>query len=147
MKKKFNQREYQRLWARKNLEKNREEINRKRRERYVNNKEVHLAKTKEYRESVRIKTLTYYSNGEPNCACCGEKERHFLSIDHIHGGGRQHRLRISRGGGVDFLMWLSSQGYPDGYQVLCMNCNTAKHKLGLCPHKKMDGNTTTYKDT
>jgi hypothetical protein len=31
------------------------------------------------------------------------------------------------------------QGFPnkDRYQVLCYNCNCAKDKNGICPHKNM----------
>jgi hypothetical protein len=55
----------------------------------------------------------------------------FLTIDHVSGGGRKHRDGI---GCSDFNRWLRSNGYPPGYQVLCMNCNFAKGMYGQCPH-------------
>jgi hypothetical protein len=30
--------------------------------------------------------------------------------------------------------WLKNSGYPPGFQVLCFNCNFAKHRKGQCPH-------------
>jgi hypothetical protein len=57
-----------------------------------------------------------------------------LTIDHINGGGRQHRLQAGVKG--DFYTWLKRNGFPPGFQVLCWNCNHAKHVLGECPHQK-----------
>jgi hypothetical protein len=31
-------------------------------------------------------------NGILKCVCCGETERDFLTLDHINGGGGQHRV-------------------------------------------------------
>jgi hypothetical protein len=65
------------------------------------------------------------------CACCGETERAFLQFDHVNGGGRQHsKVR----GEHRIATWLRQHGFPDGYQVLCANCNHAKGILGQCPH-------------
>jgi hypothetical protein len=70
------------------------------------------------------------------CACCGETEPAFLAIDHVNGGGNAHRREVGypKGGGA-FFYWLRKHGYPDGYQVLCHNCNMAKTYLGVCPHQ------------
>lgn len=67
------------------------------------------------------------------CTCCGETELAFLTIDHIDGGGTKHRELI--GFGQRFYSWLKTNGYPQGYQVLCYNCNCAKSFSGGCPHK------------
>lgn len=35
-----------------------------------------------------------------------------------------------------FLQWLKDNKYPKGFQVLCTNCNTGRHRNGgICPHK------------
>jgi hypothetical protein len=66
----------------------------------------------------------------PDCACCGESEPAFLTLDHIDGGGTQHRKSI-HGKVYDQLR---RQGFPSGYRVLCWNCNWA-YRLGDCPHR------------
>lgn len=64
------------------------------------------------------------------CICCGETEPVFLCIDHIDGGGHKHRKKV---GGL--YAWLKKNNYPKGFQILCWNCNSAKHLLGQCPHQ------------
>lgn len=34
------------------------------------------------------------------------------------------------------MSWLKTNGYPDGFQTLCHNCNMAKGFYGICPHKE-----------
>ena len=68
------------------------------------------------------------------CACCGETELLFLTFDHINGGGRRHSLKVGY-----IPRWLVSQGFPDGFQVLCMNCNLGRSiNGGVCPHEEKD---------
>ncbi len=77
------------------------------------------------------------------CACCGEEEPSFLAIDHINGGGNKHREEIDPGrarGGSWFYAWLEKNGYPDGFRVLCHNCNHSTHvNGGRCAHAGLDG--------
>jgi hypothetical protein len=68
------------------------------------------------------------------CRCCGESDPAFLVIDHIAGGGNQHRKSIGNASKA-FYHWLRNNGYPPGFQVLCANCNTAKSRPGGCPHQ------------
>jgi len=63
------------------------------------------------------------------CACCGEDHYEFLCIDHVDNNGAAHRKKVG-----DVLSWLSKNGYPSGFQVLCINCNFAKGHLGECSH-------------
>lgn len=89
------------------------------------------------RETERIDALTHYSGGQPRCACCGETHVAFLSFDHINGGGRQHRIELRESGQSDCMFkWLKKNNYPEGFQVLCHNCNQAKGYYGYCPHQK-----------
>lgn len=71
------------------------------------------------------------------CNCCGEDEHDFLTIDHIDGNGNKHRKEI-KGSIRSFYGWLKKNNYPNGFQVLCMNCNWGryKNKDGICPHKR-----------
>ena len=89
-------------------------------------------RTHEYRDRVRADFITAYGG---KCACCGETEPKFLSLDHIHGGGNKHRRETGRSG---WRLWklLRDLDYPqDEYQLLCYNCNMVKGMHGECPHE------------
>ena len=67
------------------------------------------------------------------CACCGEVEEVFLVLDHIHGGGTQHRKELNNG---HWLSVVKRERFPkDKYQLLCKNCDWAKYRMGYCPHQ------------
>jgi hypothetical protein len=94
------------------------------------------AKTKRAQAQCRDEVFTAY--GGYRCACCGETERLFLSIDHINNDGAEERKSGKySGSGYGFYRWLRKSGFPSGYQVLCMNCQVGKHKNGgVCPHQQ-----------
>jgi hypothetical protein len=79
----------------------------------------------------RIKVLNHYSNNNPKCKCCGESNIDKLCIDHINGGGNLHRLSIRS----NLTQWLYDNGFPEGFRVLCENCNKSLGLFGYCPHK------------
>lgn len=81
----------------------------------------------------RLEALRHYSSTpEPSCACCGESTLAFMTFEHINGGGGQHRRETGGGG---FVSWLRVNGYPEGFEVLCMNCNHGRRvNKGVCPH-------------
>lgn len=81
--------------------------------------------------ALRITVLIHYGGDPPRCACCQARELEFLGLDHINGGGRQHRKTIKK----RWWDWLRSQGFPPGFRVLCHNCNQALGVYGYCPHK------------
>jgi len=87
------------------------------------------------REKLRV--VSHYSGGGNCCACCGEYHIEFLCIDHIDGGGTKRRA--IEGGGNSLYRWLHRMGYPDGYRVLCHNCNMSLGLLGYCPHQSGAG--------
>jgi hypothetical protein len=70
-----------------------------------------------------------------HCACCGETELVFLSLDHLNDNGAEHRRQLREEGinGNGLYRRLRQLDYPSGYQVLCFNCNWAKSHGG-CPH-------------
>jgi len=87
---------------------------------------------------LRLLVLDYYGGA---CACCGESREPFLVIDHMDGGGNDHREEIKPsathgrgGGGAHMYKWLVANDFPPGFQVLCANCNMAKDRPGGCPH-------------
>ncbi|MCW2929982.1 MAG: hypothetical protein JWM19_944 [Actinomycetia bacterium] len=77
------------------------------------------------------------------CACCGEAELVFLTIDHVDGNGAEHRRAIAAERGSKWLQagaptyrWLRDNNFPEGFQVLCANCNCGRHwNGGICPHQ------------
>jgi len=85
------------------------------------------------RRKIRLEVLVHYSQNPPKCACCGEIHIEFLSIDHINNDGAEHRKKIGKG---ELYSWLKKNKYPEGFQVLCMNCNISKGHYGYCPHQK-----------
>jgi len=111
----------------------RKEKNEYQRIRYLNNSEQ-IKKSKSLdRLKVKEEVLRHYGGGVPKCSCCKIVGSVFLNVDHIDGGGTQHVKNLGLKGGTDFYRWLRKSGYPGGYQVLCFNCNFAKHILGSCP--------------
>jgi len=98
----------------------------------------HNARGRRSRELLKLEVFGHYASGPPRCACCGEAEIAFLTIDHIGGEGAAERRILGRGkvSGTHFYRRLRRAGYPGGFQVLCYNCNSAKHWLGTCPHKR-----------
>jgi hypothetical protein len=72
----------------------------------------------------------YYGS---KCACCGEDEPMFLMIDHINGGGTRHTNSLP---GRSIYAWLVKNNFPEGFQLLCANCNWGKERNGgTCPHQ------------
>lgn len=87
----------------------------------------------------KLKLAVFEAYGGAKCVCCGETTHEFLTIDHKNGGGNKHRRELfgtAPGTGRYFYRWLRDNEYPPGYQVLCFNCNIAKHMFGACPHTR-----------
>lgn len=107
------------------------------------NRERHLKYSREYQKNrgKRLKTEVMAAYGGC-CSCCGENSIEFLCIDHeervvppedFHPNG-------ARRGGVSMYYKLKRGGFPEGYRVLCFNCNVALSMYGICPHmKEVDG--------
>ena len=86
-------------------------------------------------QRVKREVLEHYGGKPPVCACCDEDGYVFLTIDHKNGKGAAHRKKFSFGGGTGIYYWLKRSGFPDGFQILCFNCNFAKGTGHECPHK------------
>jgi hypothetical protein len=135
---------------RKYYQKNKEEINRKRREynSSIERKQITKEQFKVWRSNnlerakqitgeakkkyeKRCKDLVFEYYGKI-CSCCGESNSKFLTIDHVNGGGRKHRSEIKS----KIQIWLVKNNFPDGFETLCYNCNCGKNiNHGICPHK------------
>lgn len=92
----------------------------------------------------RLRHQAIEAYGGYKCACCGQTEPLFLTIDHIENDGAKHRASLGDWRGAKMFRWLRDNGYPKGFQVLCMNCNHGKMRNnGVCPHQ--EGVTTIPK--
>ena len=79
---------------------------------------------------LKLRVLTHYSHTPyPSCVVCGEVDVRCLSIDHINGGGTKERERGIHHGGSKLYSFIESQGYPEGYQTMCMNDQFRKRWL------------------
>lgn len=80
-----------------------------------------------YREEV----MEHYGR---RCVCCGETQDVFLTIDHIKPlGDKGRRQKL---GHTDIYRFLSKANFPEGFRVLCYNCNCGRTRTqdGECPH-------------
>ena len=84
---------------------------------------------REYSQKLKMECLNAY--GGPVCVGCGEAHHECLSIDHKENDGADHRRKDRRARNI--YVWLRTNGYPPGFQVLCMNCNSEKafHHLAV----------------
>lgn len=97
----------------------------------------------------RLRDLVFEAYGGYRCACCGETCKSMLTIDHVNNDGNEHRKKLSRGkvyatarSGLGEYLYrdLRDRGFPEGFQVLCYNCNVSKHRNGgVCEHKMVEG--------
>lgn len=86
------------------------------------------------RERLRKLVLEHYGGNPPKCACCGETEIRFLTVDHIDPTYKPDS-KGKRKRGANYS-WIVKNNFPEGFQILCFNCNCGRHHNGgVCPHK------------
>jgi hypothetical protein len=100
---------------------------------YAEHKDLIQEKNRKRQGTMRQKIFTHYGGPDPHCICCGEMHSEFLTVDHINGGGNKHREQIGQGG---LYGWLIKNNFPDGFRILCLNCNWSIGVRGYCPHQK-----------
>jgi len=98
------------------------------------NKYYHEGKGRELEAARNVnqkaKVLDHYG-WRCNCHGCSETNPKFLTIDHINNDGYLHRQTMRE----NICDWLIKNNFPDGFQVLCWNCNAGKRvNGGICPH-------------
>ena len=88
--------------------------------------------SRDYRVKLKEEVLRHYSP-TLKCSCKNCPYPYpgidFLSLDHIDGKG-DHGREIRR----RLYQWIKNNNYPEGFQVLCYNCNFAKRGNKECPH-------------
>lgn len=110
-------------------------------------KDIMRERTKKWENETKKKVMFHYSNGEIKCAICGEKDIDVLTIDHIYGGGNRIRTEIlkSTASGMHTYRYLIKKGFPEGYRVLCFNCNHKERlRLGFASKKSTDKQLEKY---
>ena len=96
-------------------------------------------RAKNFAEQNRLKILQEYSKRHsksdvPCCRCCGEHSHvDFLSIDHILGKKEMDLIPelvemgySSKLTDLKLSNWIIDNNFPEYFQILCHNCNTAK---------------------
>lgn len=73
------------------------------------------------------------------CACCGESNPYFLTVDHVNNDGAKERRRRQ---GSSFFISVAKAialgSSREDIQILCFNCNCGKHRnSGACPHMEI----------
>jgi len=92
--------------------------------RSINKDKINLQKHS-YRIKEKVIAFYVYSN-EMKCALCSDSEFSHLGLDHINGGGTKHRRSIPKAN-CNIYGLLQQQGFPNGYRLLCQNCNYLNH--------------------
>ena len=102
------------------------------------NRQDHLEKkrksTNDTRRALMLEALEHYGGSPPCCYCCGESEILLLGLDHIDGGGNQHRKETKMNRTYE---WAKKNGWPAIFRVACHSCNLGSHlNGGICPHQR-----------
>jgi len=108
---------------------------------YWRNREKQVSVQRAYRERCKQQVFDHYGR---SCACCGEDELVFLTLDHVNGDGAAHRKSVAGRSGFSIYTWIVKNNYPEGFQALCFNCNAAKRTMSECPHRAIVKNRFTH---
>lgn len=128
----FNKTPERKAYMKRYQEKNKERLSQYHKE-YYDQKKEHYRKL---RLDLKLEVIKAYGGV---CVCCGETHIEFLTIDHTGGTGAEHRRKLfgqDRTAGTRFYYWLRRNNYPEGFRVLCFNCNCAIGFFSYCPHEK-----------
>jgi hypothetical protein len=100
-----------------------------------NNPERKRQQGKNWSHKLKFEVMSHYCNGMPRCMCpyCDVDYMSVLTMDHINGGGNKQRKETRINSGLPFYAWIKNNKFPIGFQVLCHNCNHAKHIFSVCP--------------
>jgi len=74
------------------------------------------------------------------CACCGETEKRFLTLEHINGSGlpQSNSKRLKTLGVEKVWKEAIEANDPTKFEILCYNCNWGRRiNNGVCPHRDL----------
>lgn len=121
---------YKKRWRIKNLERFQASQKRWKENNPERYQAIQKKSARKRRKEIRAAVLEHYGG---KCECCWESQPEFLAIDHIDGGGAQHRKQVK----MDMSYWLYKNNFPLGFRLLCHNCNQSKGYFGYCPHRNL----------
>lgn len=90
---------------------------------YKANQTHYILKARQYRATRKRLIIEHYTSGLNHCRHCGEDDLDVLSVDHINDDGATHRKHVKA---EVLYKWLIDNKYPEGFQILCWNCNHKK---------------------
>ena len=113
-------------------EKNKKKLKKISREYGKKHKEDSRPKKRIYRKEKRRKDKLEIYRLEGNvCLCCGIDDPIYFNIDHVDNDGHLERKKQNSGKITGNILTLAKYlKNPKRYQILCANCNWAKHKNG-----------------
>ena len=81
-------------------------------------------------DALKLKVLSHYGP-HGTLGCCGEgctvDDVDMLSLDHVNNDGAEHRRVVGKNKtGEKMYRLVKSEGFPTGFQTLCMNHQTKK---------------------
>lgn len=98
---------------------------------YIKNRQTILKNLRDYRANnadrlkerkIALKLDVFAAYGGAFCVKCGESRLSALTLDHIAQDGAKHRNN-GRPWGITLYRQLRRQRFPNGFRVLCSNCN------------------------
>lgn len=100
------------------------------------NKDKLNAQSRKYNQRLRDDCFAGYGN---QCACCGELNVGFLTLDHVNRDGAEKKRTLKLHSNLQTYRIAIEQNFPNDYQLLCFNCNCGRERFdGVCPHKITD---------
>lgn len=85
--------------------------------------------------AARKECIAHYSRGTNKCELCPESRIWVLDLDHINGRDPGER---KRGAPLHLARYCKKRSFPEGFRVLCRNCNWMEHlrRHGLGPFRE-----------
>ena len=95
------------------------------------------ARLEKLKEDVRKRKEMVYSKLGGKCWCCGVTHIEFLHVDANEGIRTHYKITDKKyKNGTNLWQWLIKNDFPEGFKLICANCDTSYRNNGYCPHQK-----------
>lgn len=89
---------------------------------FLKNPETQRSYKRKWNKNLKNQVFEYYCDSkEFKCMKCGFSDIRALTLDHIEGQGNKHRKDVGY-----VYRWVVKNDFPEGFQILCMNCQFVK---------------------